>query len=104
MTTFHFAVEALTWSMKRLSCGLPRKVRFGSLILFLQAWETGVLRPVAGSTAPKAFRTFCGAVGARSGWPVLGLSQTWFAEALALLKERSSRKNTWRFLPQRKLR
>ena len=37
-------------------------------------------------------RALWGAVGARSGLPVSGLSQTWLAEALALRKERSSRK------------
>ena len=102
MTTFHFAFEVSTARRKRLRCALPRKVRLGLLSLSLQACETGW--ESEGMTAANTLRVLCGAVGARSGWPVSGLSQMPPADALALRKERSSRKNISRFLPQRKLR
>src|SRR4051794_17006309 len=104
MTTLKRAVDLLTAALKRASWRLPRKVRFGLRIVARQAGETGWLSPVDGNTAPNTLRVPCGAVGARSGLCVWGLSQTWFASALAERKERSSRKKTSRFLPQRKLR
>src|SRR6476619_3781223 len=102
MTTFHLAFELSTARRKRWSCALPRKVRWGLLILFLQAWETGWARE--GMTAANRARVADGAVGARSGSPVAGLSQTPLSEAFALRNERSSRKKSSRFLPHRKVR
>src|SRR5436190_8303105 len=102
MTTFHFAFDALTSCRNRFSCALPRKVLFGLLIASLHCWETGWLSE--GMRKANRARVAGGAVGARSGWPVWGLSQTPFADAFALRNERSSRKNTCRFLPQRKVR
>src|SRR5262245_57276863 len=102
MTTFHLASDDLTALMKPLSCFWPRNVRFGLFIVSRHCCETGLASD--GTSTENAFRTFCGAVGARSGWPVDGLSQTWFAEALALRKERSSRKKISRFLPHRSVR
>src|SRR6185295_13696565 len=102
MTTFQFAVEPLTASRNRVSCAPPRNVWFRLLIASLQVCETGLERD--GTIAEKKLRVLCGAVGARSGWPVSGLSHLWFADAFALRNERSSRKKISRFLPQRKLR
>ena len=102
MTTFHVAFERLTAFTKSLYCLVPSIVRFGLLIVFRQACETGCESD--GTSAANALRVFCGAVGARSGWPVCGLSQTPFADALALRNERSSRKKSSRFLPQRTVR
>src|SRR3954447_22789334 len=102
MTTFHFAVEFSTFARNRLTCAPPRKLRLRLLILSLQACETGSAGD--GTTAENVLRVLCGAVGAKSGWPVSGLSQTWLADALPLRNERSSRKNTWRFFPQRTVR
>ena len=102
MTTFHVAFERLTSLTNRLSCACRGRFGLGLLILSLQACETGWARE--GTSAAKALRMFCGAVGARSGWPVSGLSQTWLADALPLRNERSSRKKSWRFLPQRTVR
>ena len=104
MTTFQVAFEALIAVHEALRAGaLPSIVRFGSLIASRQACGDRVAR-ATGSSAANALRVRCGAVGARSGAPVAGLSQTPFAEALALRNERSSRKKISRFLPQRKLR
>src|SRR3954451_7855984 len=102
MTTFHVAFEASTALVKAASCFCPSIVRFGLLIVSRHDCETGW--DSDGTRAANTFRTLCGAVGARSGWPVSGLSHAWFAEALALRKERSSRKNSSRFLPQRSVR
>ena len=102
MTTFHWAFESSTAFRKRWSCGLPRKVRWGLLILFLHACETGWASD--GIRTANRLRVVWGAVGARSGSPVEGLSQTPLSEAFAARKERSSRKKSSRFLPQRKVR
>src|SRR5512132_1165810 len=102
MTTFHFAFDDLTAFKKSLYCLVPSIVRFGLLIVLRQACETGCESD--GTSAANALRTFCGAVGARSGWLVDGLLQTPFADAFALRNERSSRKKIWRFLPQRSVR
>src|SRR4051794_129034 len=104
MTTFHFALELVTSDMNRSYWRLPSIVRFGSLITARQAGSTVLVRPVDGSTAPNVFLTPCGAVGARSGAFVVGLSQAPLAEAFASRKERRSRKKTSRFLPQRNVR
>src|SRR4051794_27230193 len=104
MITFQRAVEWSTASVKRLYWREPRKVRLGLRIAARQAGETGWLSPVAGRAAPNTVRVDCGAVGARSRRWVCGLLQTPPADALAERKERSSRKNSSRFLPQRKLR
>src|SRR4051794_14116034 len=102
MTTFHFAFEIFTAWRNRLYCDCPSMVLLGLLIASLHCWETGELNE--GMRRANRLRVLCGAVGARSGLPVWGLSQTWLAEALALRKERSSRKKSWRFLPQRNVR
>src|SRR2546423_10886854 len=100
MTTFHFAVEDLTAFRKVLSCSWPSIVRWGLLMASRHACDTGC--DSDGVIAAKLLRVLCGAVGARSADPgVDGLSQTPFADALALRNERSSRKNSSRFLPQR---
>src|SRR5215212_2816567 len=100
MITLKRAVERETAFSNAASCRLPRKVRFGSLIAAVHAGETGC--DSDGVTAENSVRVDCGAVGARSGRPVCGLSHTWLASAFALRNERWSRKNASRFLPQRK--
>src|SRR5262249_15618140 len=103
MTTFHLAVDDFTALRKVFSWFWPSIVRFGLLIASRHACETGLASE--GTSAEKTLRTLCGAVGARSGSPgVDGLSQTPLAEALALRNERSSRKKSSRFLPQRSVR
>src|SRR5947209_14384145 len=99
MITLNVAVERLIARSKIASCRRPSIVRLGSLIAFRQAWLTGWASD--GAIAAKMLRTLCGAVGARSGAPVCGLSQAWTVglPAFALRKERSSRKNSSRFLP-----
>ena len=81
----------------------PRKVRWGLLILFLHG-----LRDRLGERGDQDARTGCGWSAARSGrgpaGRCRGCRRRPFAEALALRKERSSRKNSSRFLPQRKVR
>src|SRR3954469_154028 len=52
-----------------------------------------------GISSANVLRLLCGAVGARSGWPVSGLLQTPLALALGDRNERSSRKKTSAFLP-----
>ena len=104
MTTFQRAFERLDVVQEaRCTARWPSMVRFGLLIASLQAWDTGCVSD--GISARRALRVLAGAVGARSGWPgVSGLSQTPFAEALALRNDRSSRKKSSRFLPQRTVR
>src|SRR4051794_37699539 len=99
MTTLKRAVERETALLNAASCRFPRKVRFGSLIAAVHAGETGC--DSDGVTVENSVRVDCGAVGAISGLPVCGLSHTWLASAFALRNERSSRKKTSRFLPQR---
>src|SRR4051795_11602718 len=101
-TTLKRAVDRLIAFSKAASWRFPRYVRFGSLIAAVHAGGTGW--DSDGVTVENSVRVVCGAVGARSGLPVCGLSQAWFASAFALLNERSSRKNIWRFLPHRKER
>src|SRR4051794_39966259 len=102
MTTLNREVECETARSNAASWRLPRKVRSGLLILSLHALETGW--DSDGVTSENSVRVDCGAVGARSGLCVCGLSHTCPSSALALRNERSSRKKTWRFLPQRKER
>src|SRR4051794_25938101 len=98
MTTFHRAFEDSTSWRKRLYCAWPSMVRCELLILSLHFCATGAESD--GIRDEKIFRLLSGAVGARSGSPgVCGLSQTPLAEALALRNDRSSRKNSSRFLP-----
>src|SRR5215210_3245572 len=102
MITFHFAVDACTSLRKLLSCAWPSIVRLGSLIVSRHCCDTGLASD--GISSAKTLRVDWGAVGARSGAPVLGLLHVPPADALALRNERSSRKNISRFWPQRKLR
>src|SRR5436190_22182453 len=102
MTTFHRALDDSTSWRNWWSCAWPSIVRLGLSILRLQAGDTGSLSD--GISALKTLRLLCGAVGAGSGWPVSGLSQVPLAEAFALRNERSSRKNSSRFLHQRAVR
>src|SRR3954453_14026408 len=99
MTTLNRDVDREKAFSNAASCRFPRNVRFGSLMREVHAGGTGWASD--GVTPAKSVRVVCGAVGARSGSPVCGLSHTWPSSALALRNERSSRKNTWRFLPQR---
>src|SRR3954471_15659509 len=103
MMTLNVAVERLTSRLNAASWRLPRNVRLGSLIRAVQAGGGGVRTD--GTSTRKRLRVDCGAVGARSGDPdPAGLSHVPPCDALASRNERSSRKNTSRFLPQRKLR
>src|SRR5215210_2390558 len=102
MITLKRAVELLTARRKRFFWRAPRNVLAELRMLSRHACETGCASD--GSTSANTARVDWGAVGATSGRPVLGLLQTPPASALALRNERSSRKNTSRFLPQRKLR
>src|SRR5881394_428967 len=102
MTTFHRALDDSTSCRNRWSCALPSIVRLGLSILRLHAGATGSLSD--GISALKTLRLLSGAVGARSGWPVSGLSQVPLAEAFALLNERSSRKKSSRFFPHLNVR
>src|SRR5260370_114640 len=101
MITLNVAVDRLIADSNVASWRRPSMLRFGSLIAFRHAWLTGWASD--GVIREKAARTCCGAVGARSGAPLWGLSQVWIVglPAFALRKERSSSRNTWRFLPQR---
>src|SRR4051794_11073207 len=99
MTTFHLASDAFTSLTKRSNCALPSSVRLGSLILSLHFCDTGAEND--GTSTENTWRVDCGAVGARSGSCVCGLSQVPPADALALRNERSSSRNRSRFLPQR---
>jgi hypothetical protein len=102
MTIFQRAVERLTSFVKRLSCAAPRKVLAGLRSASLHACETGCAS--GGYTSANLLRMFCGAVGAKSGLPVCGLSQTLVADTLAERNERSSRKNSSALAPQRTFR
>src|SRR2546421_1671373 len=97
--TLKVAFDLSMSPMKRWNCAFPSMVRLGSLILSLQACETGCEND--GMTSAKVLRLDCGRVGARSGLWVCGLSQVCLAEAFALRNERSSRRKSCRFLPQR---
>src|SRR3954467_12134107 len=96
MTTFQRAVDRLTAFVNWLYWRAPRKVRPGLRIVSRHCWDTGWASD--GTRIAKKSRVDWGAVGARSGLWVCGLSQTWFASAFAERKERSSRKKTSRFL------
>src|ERR687897_199238 len=102
MITFQRALELSTSRTKRLSWRWPRNGRLGSLIVRLHSCETGWSSE--GISAENRFRVDVGAVGARSGAPVDGLSQVPLKLALAARNERSSRKKISRFLPQRNFR
>src|SRR4051812_6321220 len=102
MTILNLAVDFFTASVKRLYCADPRNVLFGSRIASRQACDTGFENE--GTSNAKKLRMRCGAVGARSGAFVSGLLQTVVALTFWSRKDRSSRKNTSAFLPQRKLR
>src|SRR4030088_641122 len=101
MITLNVAVERLIAALNRASWLRPSIVRFGSLIALRQAALTGWDND--GEIAANADLTSGGAVGARSGAPLDGLSQAWTVglPALALRNERSSRRKSSRFLPQR---
>src|SRR4029079_10036293 len=92
--TFQVAVDALIAFVNAAYWREPSIVRVGSASASRQGCGTAVASD--GTSAAKAFRTACGAVGARS---FLQIART-FAER----NERSSRKKSSRFLPQRKLR
>src|SRR4051812_8168285 len=100
MITFHFAVEAFTSARNFWYWAEPSIVLSGLLIRSRQACGGGA--ESAGANEEKVFRVDCGAVGAKSGAPPL--SQAPLSSASALRNERSSRKKTWRFLPQRNVR
>src|SRR3954468_9430862 len=102
MMILNFAFEPFSRFSKSLSWSAPRNVRLGSRIVSRQACDTGF--DSDGVIAENTLRTRCGAVGARSGAFVSGLLHTPFVTALAERNERSSRKKTSAFLPQRKLR
>ena len=98
--TLKVASEDLIAFLNVFSCFEPSIVRFGSLIAARHSGGTGLAS--GGATAEKTLRVLCGAVGARSGSPLpAGLSQAPPKSALELRNERSSRKKTSRFLPQR---
>ena len=69
---------------------------------FLHCCETGFASE--GMNGANAFRVDCGAVGARSGSSVPGMSHAPPKSAFAERNERWSRKKSSRFLPQRKVR
>src|SRR4051794_16310874 len=102
MMTFQVAFEALIALVKRAYWRAPSIVRLGSLIASLHCWDTGCLND--GTRSEKSVRWAVGAVGARSGWPVSGLSHVWLADAFALRNERSSSMKTSRLRPQRNVR
>src|SRR5947199_925663 len=99
MITLNVAVERLIARSNVDSWRWPSIVRLGSLMALRHAWLTGW--DSDGVIAAKTLRTFDGAVGARSGAPVCGLSHVWMVglPALALRKERSSSRKISRFLP-----
>src|SRR5205085_853634 len=101
MITLKVAVERLIAVWNILSWREPSIVRLGSLIVSRHGCATGAVND--GATAANSARTDPGAVGARSGLPVCGLSQVWIVglPALALRNERSSSRKISRFLPQR---
>src|SRR4051812_47333831 len=100
MTILNRAVDFLTALVKRLYWAAPRNVVFGLRIAARHAGDTGF--DSDGVRAANTFRTRCGAVGARSGAFVSGLSQTWLALDFGDRNERSSRKKTSAFLPHLK--
>src|SRR3989304_1006362 len=91
---FHVAVDALIALVNAAYCRAPSIVRAGSFRAARHAGGTGFFR--AGARLENASRTACGAVGARSPLHTLA--------AFPLRNERSSRKNSSRFLPQRTVR
>jgi hypothetical protein len=93
-TTFQVAVDASTARVNSMNWRAPSMVRKGSSIAARQPAGTGFRS--GGARLPNAFRTACGAVGARSPPQAV--------VTLALLNERSSRKKSSRFRPQRTLR
>src|SRR2546430_15976906 len=101
MITLNAAFELLTAVSNLPSWREPSIVRFESLMAFRQAGDTGAASD--GAIGVKALRTSCGAVGAKSGLLVIGLLHVLIVglPAFALRNERSSRKNSSRFLPQR---
>src|SRR3954453_2125082 len=98
MITLNVAVDCFTAAVNLANCPVPRNVRLGSLIVWTQPGLGGSAR--GGYTAANVLRADCGAVGPRSGLP-LRSSHWWLALAFAERNERSSRKNTSRFLPHR---
>src|SRR5215213_2316568 len=101
--TLNVPVERLTSRLHAASWRWPRNVRFCALIRSMQPGGGGLRND--GTRTPNRLRVDCGAVGARSGDPdPTGLSHVPLCDALASRNERSSRKNTSRFLPQRNLR
>src|SRR6476661_1873 len=98
-TTFHVAFERAIALVKRAYCAAPSIVRLGSSSAAKQLAGGGFASD--GSIRAKRSRVCWGSVGTRSGAPVSGLSQAWFALAFAERNERSSRKKTSRLWPQR---
>src|SRR3954451_13933996 len=104
MITLKVAFEALIAARKCLRWAEPSIVRLDDRIGLRHAFDTGPRSD--GTTKPTCARCAVGGVGARSGSFVCGLSQVWMFGEPAFLErnERSSRKKTSRFLPQRKER
>src|SRR4051812_29835730 len=100
MMIFQRALDALTAFVKRWSWADPSIVLFGLLIASRHACDTGA--PSDGTIAEYAWRWAGGSVGARSGLFVCGLMH--WSSALAERNDRSSRKNSCAFLPQRTVR
>jgi hypothetical protein len=92
--TFQVAVDDAIARLNSTRWRTPSIVREGSPIAARQAGETGFRRP--GARVAKASRTAWGAVGARSPLQTV--------VAFSDLNERSSRKKSSRFFPQRKVR
>src|SRR5215210_1786827 len=102
MMIFQRALEAVIALVKRAYWELPRKLRLGSRRRARQAGDTGWASE--GSMAAKTLRMRWGTAGAKSALPVCGLSQVPPELAFGSRKERSSRKKSSAFRPQRKLR
>ena len=101
MTTFHFAFDDLTAFRKSLYCLVPSIVR----VRVVDRVEAGLrdgLRERRDERREPLRRLRRG--GREVGLAGAGLSQAPFADALALRNERSSRKKSSRFLPQRSVR
>src|SRR4051794_34297029 len=111
MMTFHLAVEFLIAVVNALYCRDPSMVRFGSLRAARHAGGAGFAS--GWYTIEKRLRMRCGIRGAKSSLPPFShtcavgsaaLGSTFTSDARRLRNDRSSRTNTWRFLPQRKVR
>src|SRR5690349_1013890 len=110
-TSLNLAVEDCRSDSNCEGCAAPSIVRDGSYSALMQAGGAGLAS--CGTTTENWWRTGCGSVGARAGWPLPGgLSHGLVSDGFILGKwatsglrnDRSSRMKNSRFLPQLNVR